>query len=88
MYNRLYKYLSNQKILHPQQFGLRKSHSTEHVIAQLVDQIYESFENDNKPLAFSSTCQRRLIQSILQYFWKSFRSMELRGQIFLGLEVN
>ena len=47
MYNRLYKYLTDQKILHPQQFGFRKGHSTEHAIAQLVDQIYESFENDN-----------------------------------------
>ena len=34
-------------MLHPQHFGFRKDHSTEHTIAQLVDQIYESFENDN-----------------------------------------
>ena len=47
MYNRLYKYLTDQKILHPQQFCFRKGHSTEHATAQLVDQIYESFENDN-----------------------------------------
>ena len=47
MYNRLYKYLTDQKILHPQQLGFRKGHSTEHATAQLVDQIYESFENDN-----------------------------------------
>ena len=47
MYNCLYKYLTDQKTLHPQQFGFRKVHSIEHAIAQLVDQIYESFENDN-----------------------------------------
>ena len=47
MYNCLYQYLSDQKILHPQQFSFRKVHSIEHVIAQLVDQIYKSFENDN-----------------------------------------
>ena len=48
MYNRLYKYLTDQKILHPLQTDFRKGHSTtEHAIAQLVDQIYESFENDN-----------------------------------------
>ena len=46
MHNHLYKYLTNKKILHPQQFGFRKGHSTEHSIAHLVDQIYESFEND------------------------------------------
>ena len=46
MYNRLYKYLTDKKLLHPQQFDFRKGHSTEHAIAQLVDQIYKSFEND------------------------------------------
>ena len=33
--------------MHPQQLSFRKGHSTEHAIAQLVDQIYESFENGN-----------------------------------------
>ena len=47
MYNCLYKYLTEYKTLHPQQFGFRKGHSTEYAITQLVDQIYESFENDN-----------------------------------------
>ena len=46
MYNCLYKNLTEQKILHPQQLGFRKGHCTEHAIAQLVDQIYKSFEND------------------------------------------
>ena len=47
MYNGLYKYLTDQTILHPQPCGFQKGHSTEHAIAQLVDQIHESFENDN-----------------------------------------
>ena len=46
MYDRLYKYLTEQKILHPQQFAFRKGHSTEHAIAQLVDQSYKSSENN------------------------------------------
>ena len=44
MYNRLYKHLSNSKILYPKQFGFQKSHSTDHALLQLADQIYESFE--------------------------------------------
>ena len=47
MYSRLYKYLTDQKILHPQQFGLKKGHSTEQATAQFADQIYQSFESDN-----------------------------------------
>ena len=47
MYNRVYRYLTDQKILHPQQFGFRKGHSTERTIANLVDQIYKSFEKND-----------------------------------------
>ena len=47
MYNRRYKYLTDIKILHPQQFGSPKDYSTEHVIAELIDQVYRLFENNN-----------------------------------------
>ena len=46
MYNRLYKHLSNSKILYPKQFGFQKGHSTDRALLQLVDQIYESFERN------------------------------------------
>ena len=46
MYNRLYKHLSNSKIIYPKQFGFQKGHSTGHALLQLVDQIYESFERN------------------------------------------
>ena len=55
-HNCLYSYLINKKILYEKQFGFQKGHSTEHVIAQLLDQIYQSFENDNYTLInFSKT---------------------------------
>ena len=44
MYNHLHKYLTENKILYPQQFGFQTGHSTEHAIVHLVDQILESFE--------------------------------------------
>ena len=50
MHNRLYSYLVNEKILYSKNFGFQKGHSTEHAIAQLADQIHESFENDNYTL--------------------------------------
>ena len=46
MHNRFYSYLVGEKI-YSKQFGFQKSHSTEHAIAHLADQIHESFENDN-----------------------------------------
>ena len=55
-HNCLYSYLINKKILYEKQFGFQKGHSTEHVIAQLLDQIYQSFENDSYTLInFSKT---------------------------------
>ena len=44
MYNRLYQYLTENKILYPKQFGFQTGHSTKHAIVQLVDQILESSE--------------------------------------------
>ena len=50
MHIRLYSYIVNEKILYLKQFCIQKGHATEHAIAQLVDQIHESFENDNYTL--------------------------------------
>ena len=50
MYNRLQKYLKDQNILYDKQFGFQTGHSTEHAIAQLVDQIYEAFEKNEYTL--------------------------------------
>ena len=38
------------KILYDKQFGFQTGHSTEHAIAQLVDQIYEAFEKNEYTL--------------------------------------
>ena len=37
-------YLTGHSILYRKQFGFQEIHSTEHAIAQLVDQIRNSFE--------------------------------------------
>ena len=47
MYKRLYNHLSQNHMLYPKQFGFQKSHSTEHAIIQLIDQINSSFEKNN-----------------------------------------
>ena len=41
MYNRLYKYLTTEKMLCPKQFGLQRGHSTEHAFVKPANQIYE-----------------------------------------------
>ena len=49
MYNRLYDYFTANSILFKKQFGSRTGHSTEHALLELMDQICDSF-NDNNSL--------------------------------------
>ena len=58
MYNRLQKYLKDQNILYDKQFGFQTDHSTEHAIAQLVDQIYKVLRKTNILLVCLLICQR------------------------------
>ena len=44
MYNRLFKHLSENRIFYEKQFGFQTSHSTEHAILLLVNQLYQSFD--------------------------------------------
>ena len=46
MYNRLFFYVSQEKILHSKKFGFQSGHSTKHAIVQFTNQIHESFENN------------------------------------------
>ena len=50
MSNRLYQYLTENKIIYPEQSGFQTGHSTEHAIVQLVDQILEFFEHNKYTL--------------------------------------
>ena len=47
MCNRLYKYLTTEKLLYSKQFSFQTSLSTTHAIVKLVDQIYKSFKKDH-----------------------------------------
>ena len=46
MYNRLYKYLKENNILHDKQFSFRSGYSTSNAIVQLVDKLFDSFEKE------------------------------------------
>ena len=43
MYNCLFSYVYQEKILYSKQFGFQSGHLTEHAILQLTNQIHESF---------------------------------------------
>ena len=46
MYTWLYNYLQENNILYSKQSGFQTGRSTDHVIVQLAEQIYEDFEEN------------------------------------------
>ena len=54
MYNILYKYLTEKKLLYCKQYGYQKWHSPEHPILQLVEQINQSFAKKEYALGVSA----------------------------------
>ena len=46
MYNRLYKYLKENKIIYEKQFGFQSGYSTNDAIVQLADKTFDSFEKE------------------------------------------
>ena len=75
MYNRLYKYITDNNILYKKQFGFQTGHSTEQSIIQLVDQINSNFEKDQYTLgvlidlskAFDTVDNKILITKLEMY---------------------
>ena len=47
MYDRLYGYLTENKILFKKQFGFWSGHSTNHPLLELIDQIFKCFDEKN-----------------------------------------
>ena len=45
VYKRLFKFLINNNLLNPNQFGFRKGYSTDYALLQLYDKITESLSN-------------------------------------------
>ena len=46
MYNRLFRYFSENSVLYKKEFGFQTSRSTEHAILLLVNQFYQSFDEN------------------------------------------
>ena len=74
MYNRLYKQLNNLKTSYPKQFGFKKGHSTDHVLLQLVDQIYRSFERNEFTIRVFMDLSKA-IDTLTQYSADTIRNL-------------
>ena len=46
MYTRLYNYLQETKILYSKRFRFQRGHSTDYAVIELIEQIYQNFEEN------------------------------------------
>ena len=75
IYDRFYSYLSANKILHENQFGFRRKHSTSHAVNYSVDRIVTEIENNKHVLgifidlskAFDTICHKTLLFKLEHY---------------------
>ena len=78
MYSRLYKHLLIRKYYNHKKFAFRTGHLQNVQLLSLQIRYTNYLITTTTMLAFLSTFRRRLIKLIIQYFWKSLRSMELQ----------
>ena len=75
MYNRLYKYLSDNNYLYEKQFGFQATHSTEYAVIQLTSQILQAFNEKDHTIgifidlskAFDTVDHELLLQKLELY---------------------
>ena len=75
MYNRVFTYLNNNKLLYEKQFGFQNNTSTDHAILDLVNNISKSFEQGKFTLgifidlskAFDTVDHNILLKKINKY---------------------
>ena len=51
MYTRLYNYLQETKILYSKRFRFQRGHSTDYAVIELIEQIYQNFEENKCTLS-------------------------------------
>ena len=75
VYKRVFKFLTNNDLLSPKQFGFRKGHSTDHAILQLYDKITHSLSQKEHVIgvfmdlskAFDTLDHKTLIHKLKSY---------------------
>ena len=87
MCNRLFKYHSENSILCEKQFGFQTSHSTQHAILLLINQLYQSFDESKFTLGIFIDLSKAFDTVDHKIITKSLSCIELKGATWGGLKV-
>ena len=71
MYNRTYKYLTENKLLYAKQFGFQRNSSTEHAILQLTNDISEAFDSGKLTLGIFIDLSKAFDTEIMIFFYQN-----------------
>ena len=82
MCNWLFKYFSENSIPYEKQFGFQTSHSTEHVILPLANQLYQSFDKNMFTLGILIDLRKAFdTVDTTKFLLKSLSYMGLKGAV-------
>ena len=71
VYNRLYKFFEDNKLVYNLQFGFRQKHSTTHALIHLTEKIREQLDSGKYGYGIFVDFQKVLMLLIIQFSLKS-----------------
>ena len=75
MYNRIYKFLSDNDLIYSLQFGFRQKYSTIHALISLIESIRKSLDEGNLGCGIFVDLRKHLILLNMMFFHQSLDIM-------------
>ena len=85
MYNRMYKFFSENNLIYPSQFGFRQKCSTVHALISLRENFRKKLDKGNIGYGILSAYRKHLIQLNMIFFYESLNNMAYVVLLMNGL---
>ena len=85
MYNRMYKFFSENNLIYTSQFGFRQKCSTVHALISLRENVRKKLDKGNIGYGILSAYRKHLIQLNMIFFYESLNNMAYVVLLMNGL---